>query len=67
MSIHEKARACKEMFWNLQTAILGMQAPIEWASHVLSETDLCMVATNMQALQAQLDQIETYSNALQVN
>jgi hypothetical protein len=67
MSIHEKIRVCNEMYWHLQTAVLGMQTSMEWAFQVLPESDLRVVALNMQALQNQLQQIEAYSDALQVN
>ncbi len=65
-SIHEKIRGCNKIYWNLQTSILGMQTSMEWAFQVLPESDLRLIALNMQALQNQLAQIETYSDALQV-
>ena len=65
-SIHEKIRSCNEIYWDLQTAVLGIETSMEWAYKVLPESDLRLVALNMQALKTQLEQIEAYSDALQV-
>lgn len=67
MSIVEQARACNQIYWNLQTAILNLQAPVQWAFQVLPEADLHLVANNLQALEIHMQQIEAYSNALQVH
>ena len=55
------------MYWQLQASVESMKSSIELASQVLPEGDLLLIGSNMKALQTQLEQIEAYSDALQVN